>query len=72
MYLKCRPVSLSSPGASGGTKITTAVALAALHHLELGDGLGASVAAARLHHQLSPMVVEHEHSLDPSIVQALR
>jgi len=59
-------------GASGGTKITTSVALVALLHLERAKGLAESVASARLHHQLSPMEVEHESSLPKEIQEGLR
>jgi len=59
-------------GASGGTKITTAVALVTLLHLERAKGLAESVSSARLHHQLSPMRVEHESSLSTEIKDGLR
>jgi gamma-glutamyltranspeptidase len=48
------------------------VALVALLHLERGELVGPSVASPRLHHQLSPMVVEHESSLPEEVVAGLR
>ena len=58
-------------GASGGTKITTATALTSLLNLGLGWDIETSVEAARLHHQLSPMVVEYESTFSQEVVQGL-
>ena len=58
-------------GASGGTKITTATALVTSLATTFGLGLEESVDSARLHHQLSPMVVSHETGLGQEIVSGL-
>lgn len=47
-------------GASGGSKITSAVALVAAHNLWFGTSLEDAVAGRRIHHQLYPMVLSYE------------
>jgi len=69
-----RPVSSMSPsvvlddnnrvvavaGASGGTKIITAVAQVLMRMLFLGDDVKEAIDARRLHHQLMPKEVKYE------------
>ena len=43
------------------------MALTSLLLLERGYELGPAIASPRLHHQLSPMVVEHEGSLPQEV-----
>ena len=43
------------------------MALTSLLLLERGYELGPAIASPRLHHQLSPMVVEHEGSLSQEV-----
>jgi len=80
-----RPVSSMSPtivvdgggrvvavvGASGGTKITTAVAQVLLRLLFLGEDVKEAVDARRLHHQLSPMKLKYEFGTTRNIVEGL-
>ena len=58
-------------GASGGTKITTATALTSLLNLRLGWDIEKSVEASRIHHQLNPMTVEYQSTLQTEVVQGL-
>ncbi len=51
-------------GASGGTKIITAVALVAIRNLLLGKNIKESIDDIRMHHQLFPNFIEHERGLD--------
>ncbi|XP_023015721.2 glutathione hydrolase 1 proenzyme isoform X3 [Leptinotarsa decemlineata] len=48
------------PGGSGGTKITTAVALTVIKHLWFGMDLKSAINEMRLHHQLFPMKIIFE------------
>lgn len=80
-----RPVSSMSPsvvvdregrvvavvGASGGTKITTAVAQVLYRVLYLGQGVKEAVDARRLHHQLFPDQVLYETGSTRWLVEAL-
>jgi gamma-glutamyltranspeptidase/glutathione hydrolase len=81
-----RPVSTMSPtiilnergpllclGASGGSRIVTAIQQVVLNHLVLGLPLPEAVAAPRIHHQGLPDILRSEEStpLDPSILEAL-
>jgi len=81
-----RPVSSMSPtiivdkkgrvvavvGASGGTKITTAVAQVLLRLLFLGEDAKEAVDARRLHHQLLPMKLKYEYGTTRNIVEGLK
>jgi gamma-glutamyltranspeptidase len=53
-------------GASGGSKITTAVVQAILNQLEYGMNVQQAVSAPRLHHQLLPHEVWMEQPMDES------
>lgn len=81
-----RPVSSMSPsvvvnragrvvavvGASGGTKITTAVAQVLYRVLFLGQGIKEAVDARRLHHQLYPNQVLYESGTTRWLVEGLQ
>ena len=58
-------------GASGGSKITTATALTAVRQLWMDETVGAAVEGPRVHHQLSPNVLEYQSELDAAIVAGL-
>jgi gamma-glutamyltranspeptidase / glutathione hydrolase / leukotriene-C4 hydrolase len=59
-------------GASGGTKILTAVAQVALNNLYLGLNIKEAIDKHRLHHQLSPNFVEIENGFDFELQDSLR
>ncbi|CAH2108751.1 unnamed protein product [Euphydryas editha] len=59
-------------GAAGGTKITTQVALVAMHTILEGDELPVVIQQPRLHHQLVPMEVQHEEDFNTNIISSLR
>jgi gamma-glutamyltranspeptidase / glutathione hydrolase / leukotriene-C4 hydrolase len=58
-------------GGAGGTKITSSVAYAIIRHLYLNESISSAVGALRLHHQLAPMVIEHEENFDEAILMEL-
>lgn len=58
-------------GAAGGTKITTSVTLVILNNLYFNQSLHDAIHAARVHHQLAPMHVEHEPEYDQVILKEL-
>jgi len=80
-----RPVSSMSPtvvvdkegrvvtvvGASGGTKITTAVAQVLYRMIYLGQTVKEAVDARRLHHQLVPMEIKYEDGVTRWMVDGL-
>jgi len=80
-----RPVSSMSPtvvvdkegrvvavvGASGGTKITTAVAQVLFRMLYLGQSVKEAVDSRRLHHQLIPMELKYEDGVTKWMVSGL-
>ncbi|KAM3965294.1 glutathione hydrolase 1 proenzyme [Aphomia sociella] len=59
-------------GASGGTKITTAVALVAMRKLWFGQTIKEAVDEARIHHQIFPMIIEYEFGVIEDILEGLR
>ncbi|CAB3261623.1 unnamed protein product [Arctia plantaginis] len=59
-------------GASGGTKITTAVALVIMRKLWFNQTIKEAVDEARFHHQITPMVTEYEFGITEDIVKGLR
>ena len=79
-----RPVSSMAPtivtrdglpvfcaGASGGSRIPTAIVQTLVYTLLLGDDAGAAVERRRIHHQAHPDELVFEHGLDPRIVLGL-
>ncbi|XP_063825676.1 glutathione hydrolase 1 proenzyme-like isoform X2 [Ostrinia nubilalis] len=59
-------------GASGGTKITTAVAMVIIRKLWFDQTIKEAVDEARIHHQIFPMTVEYEFGVVEDIVRGLR
>ncbi|XP_045516741.1 glutathione hydrolase 1 proenzyme-like isoform X1 [Pieris brassicae] len=59
-------------GASGGTKITSAVALVAIRTLWLGQTIKEAVDAPRIHHQIFPMEVAYQYGVTVDILKGLR
>lgn len=58
-------------GAAGGTKITTSTLLVLLNNLYFNQSLHDAMHAARVHHQLAPMYIEHEPAFDAGILKEL-
>lgn len=58
-------------GASGGTKITTAVAQVVLNTLFFQYDLKKAIAEARVHNQLSPNTTQVEQSFDKAVLEGL-
>lgn len=50
-------------GASGGTKITTAIALVIMKTLWFEENLKEAIDSPRFHHQLFPMAIEYEYGV---------
>ncbi|KAG9508768.1 hypothetical protein GZH46_02730, partial [Fragariocoptes setiger] len=59
-------------GASGGSKITSSVALVSLRHLFLGDDIKTAIDGPRLHHQLLPNVITYEPTFPEAILDDLK
>ncbi|XP_043527261.1 glutathione hydrolase 1 proenzyme-like isoform X3 [Frieseomelitta varia] len=58
-------------GAAGGTKITTAVALAMILNLWSGYNVTQAIDTVRIHHQLLPMIIQNEKGFPPDILHYL-
>ena len=58
-------------GASGGTKITTAVAFVMIRHLFFDEDIKKAIDAQRLHHQLSPDNIIFEDKFPEDILDGL-
>lgn len=56
-------------GSSGGTKITTAVALTIIRNILFGEDIKTSIDARRFHHQLEPMRVDFERGITEDLLQ---
>ena len=59
-------------GASGGSRITTAVAFTIINHLIFGENIENSIKAPRLHHQITPMELFYETGFNASILTELQ
>ena len=58
-------------GASGGTKITTAVAQVIIRNLLFGDDIKRAIDAQRLHHQFSPDHIVFEDKFPEEVLDGL-
>nr|XP_029729972.1 scoloptoxin SSD14-like [Aedes albopictus] len=58
-------------GGAGGTRITTATLQVVLRKILFGQSLQEAMDGPRVHHQLAPMEVEYEGSVDPRIIEGL-
>lgn len=58
-------------GASGGSKITTSIAMVALRNLFFGDDIKTSIDSSRIHHQYLPDSVMFEANFPPEILSSL-
>ncbi|KAK9883484.1 hypothetical protein WA026_001658 [Henosepilachna vigintioctopunctata] len=58
-------------GASGGTKITSAVAQVLMRTLWMGQNLKEAIDAPRIYHQLYPMKIEYEYGITQNIIEGL-
>ncbi|XP_045448101.1 glutathione hydrolase 1 proenzyme-like [Melitaea cinxia] len=59
-------------GASGGTKIVTAMALVTMRKLWFGQSIKEAVDEPRIHHQIFPMHAEYEFGVIKDIIDGLR
>ncbi|CAH0715406.1 unnamed protein product, partial [Brenthis ino] len=59
-------------GASGGTKIVTAISLVTMRKLWFDQSIKEAVDEPRIHHQIFPMNVEYEFGVTGDIVEGLR
>ncbi|XP_060826353.1 glutathione hydrolase 1 proenzyme-like isoform X1 [Bombus pascuorum] len=58
-------------GAAGGTKITSAVAIAMVLNLWSGYNVKQAIDTLRIHHQLLPMTVQNEKGFSPDVLNYL-
>ena len=58
-------------GGSGGTKITTTIALVAIRHLWFGENIKEAIDAPRIHHQLFPDKINYEKNFPKELLDGL-
>ena len=58
-------------GASGGSKITTAIASVSLRNCFMGENIKTAIDGPRIHHQFLPNSITYEHNFPKSLLYLL-